>query len=123
MRSGDREIEDTHTLRKTLHQKRWYSLTMNARDLLTSIKTLCEDIDLGRPLRRIPIKGVLLPLAVPLSLMGAAALPAGCGGVEEGDEICDNNVDDDGDGLIDCLDGDCTEAPNCVADLYGAPFV
>ena len=26
---------------------------------------------------------------------------------ECGDEICDNNIDDDGDGLIDCIDSDC----------------
>ena len=29
------------------------------------------------------------------------------------DEICDNNIDDDGDGLIDCLDDDCDSSPSC----------
>lgn len=29
------------------------------------------------------------------------------------DEICDNGVDDDGDGLIDCADPDCDSDPDC----------
>lgn len=29
-------------------------------------------------------------------------------------EICDNGLDDDGDGLIDCADGDCASAPSCA---------
>ena len=30
-------------------------------------------------------------------------------------EICDNGIDDDGDGLIDCDDPDCSSADNCAA--------
>jgi hypothetical protein len=30
-------------------------------------------------------------------------------------EICDNGIDDDGNGLIDCQDAACVSAPNCVA--------
>jgi gliding motility-associated-like protein len=30
-------------------------------------------------------------------------------------EICDNGIDDDGDGLIDCLDPDCLSSPDCPA--------
>ncbi|MFC7357546.1 tail fiber domain-containing protein [Jejudonia soesokkakensis] len=29
-------------------------------------------------------------------------------------EICNNGIDDDGDGQIDCQDGDCSEAQNCT---------
>lgn len=29
-------------------------------------------------------------------------------------EICNNNIDDDGDGQIDCDDGDCAEDDNCI---------
>jgi hypothetical protein len=29
-------------------------------------------------------------------------------------EICNNGIDDDGDGAIDCADGDCITDPNCV---------
>ena len=38
-----------------------------------------------------------------------------------GDEICDNFVDDDGDGAIDCNDSDCRENDNCRAP--GCPDV
>ena len=31
-----------------------------------------------------------------------------------GSEICDNGVDDDGNGLVDCADQACVNAPNCV---------
>src|SRR6185312_8314561 len=31
-----------------------------------------------------------------------------------GNEICDNGVDDDGNGLIDCADQACVHAPNCT---------
>ena len=36
-------------------------------------------------------------------------VPGGGGGVE----VCDNGVDDDGDGLIDCADPDCSTFPGC----------
>jgi hypothetical protein len=31
-------------------------------------------------------------------------------------EICNNNLDDDGDGLVDCLDGDCSSKPCEICD-------
>ncbi len=33
-------------------------------------------------------------------------------------EICDNGLDDDGDGLIDCYDPDCCMAPSCENHYY-----
>ncbi|OUU23371.1 MAG: hypothetical protein CBC13_05830, partial [Planctomycetia bacterium TMED53] len=37
-----------------------------------------------------------------------------CGGTAVcGTEICDNGIDDDGDTLADCLDADCIGTPNC----------
>ncbi|MEM9821495.1 MAG: FG-GAP-like repeat-containing protein [Bacteroidota bacterium] len=35
-------------------------------------------------------------------------------------EICDNGIDDDFDGLVDCYDPDCCDAPPC-ADTYFSP--
>ena len=29
-------------------------------------------------------------------------------------EICNNLIDDDGDGLIDCMDGDCQDSDDCT---------
>ena len=37
-------------------------------------------------------------------------------------EICDNGIDDDGDGLIDCYDPDCENATNCDGFFYGSPI-
>ncbi|MBM4372983.1 MAG: hypothetical protein FJ098_15120, partial [Deltaproteobacteria bacterium] len=30
-------------------------------------------------------------------------------------EICDNEIDDDGDGFVDCIDWDCDDDPACAA--------
>jgi hypothetical protein len=39
-------------------------------------------------------------------------------------EICDNEIDDDGDGLIDCEDGECTNKPAChTAPMISSPAV
>ena len=46
----------------------------------------------------------------------------GCGSTPPpGNEICDNNLDDDGDGLIDCADPDCASSPNCGTVSCDAP--
>jgi len=37
-------------------------------------------------------------------------------------EICNNGVDDNGNGLIDCADSDCLSDPNCVASLCMPDF-
>ena len=40
----------------------------------------------------------------------------GCDGpVTPNPEICDNGIDDDGDGLIDCADPDCSTDPGCTS--------
>jgi len=38
-------------------------------------------------------------------------------------EVCDNQVDDDGDGAVDCDDDDCLTEPMCMNSAeYAAPF-
>lgn len=39
----------------------------------------------------------------------------GCTSIEP--EVCDNGVDDDGDGLIDCIDADCASHPLCKGPI------
>jgi hypothetical protein len=58
------------------------------------------------------------PAAINVTVAGNARLPET---VVDGlivraleGEICDNLVDDDGDGLIDCIDEECCLAPNCL---------
>ncbi len=56
-------------------------------------------------------------------------LPKGCTAVNGGDganctkeclavllERCDNNVDDDGDGMVDCADDECDQHPRCLPE-------
>jgi hypothetical protein len=38
-------------------------------------------------------------------------------------EICDDGIDNDGDGLIDCADPDCSAAPNCASPPPPPPSV
>lgn len=46
----------------------------------------------------------------------------GCSGSNPTPEICDNGIDDDGDGLTDCADPDCSSSPNCgVTTTCDAP--
>ena len=41
---------------------------------------------------------------------------SGCFATEDTDDGCTNEIDDDGDGLIDCEDFDCGEDPACTGD-------
>lgn len=66
------------------------------------------------------IKNILMINAINLSLSpndqgsGRVNVIASLGGITIPDqEICDNTIDDDGDGLIDCNDSDCEFDPYC----------
>lgn len=39
--------------------------------------------------------------------------------ISNAQEICDNGIDDDGDGLIDCFDGDCSGISDCSTFYFG----
>ena len=39
--------------------------------------------------------------------------------ISNAQEICDNGIDDDGDGLIDCFDGDCSGVTDCSTFYFG----
>ncbi|MEZ4408034.1 MAG: MopE-related protein [Polyangiales bacterium] len=51
------------------------------------------------------------------SSAGAFALTLSVGATE----VCDNRVDDDGDGLVDCSDPDCRAAPACMMCIPTGP--
>lgn len=42
--------------------------------------------------------------------LASAGLSAGC----DDSEVCDNFLDDDGDGLVDCADPDCRPSETCI---------
>ena len=37
-------------------------------------------------------------------------------------EDCENGIDDDYDGKVDCSDSDCASFPGCMSADYAAPF-
>jgi hypothetical protein len=44
-------------------------------------------------------------------------------GVRIGEDVCDDGVDNDGDGVTDCADSDCEADPSCGATpMYATPF-
>ena len=45
---------------------------------------------------------------------GGCSFPVQCGNAVAVAEICGNGIDDDGDGLVDNEDSDCTRGPGCV---------
>jgi hypothetical protein len=47
----------------------------------------------------------------------AAFLLSMTGCTVAGPEICTNEIDDDGDGLIDCVDADCASHPLCKGPI------
>ena len=50
----------------------------------------------------------------------AAATGGGCPG-PDCPEICDDQTDNDSDGLTDCADPDCADSPDCTGDLPPPP--
>lgn len=96
---------------------------MNGPAVLEVVRRICDALDAaGCPSPRLlgAVSSAALPAALALALSGA-----GCatddGGEGPDPEVCDDGVDDDGDGATDCSDADCFQAPRCFA-LYLAPF-
>lgn len=60
-----------------------------------------------------------------VAVPGAVGFEIACGPIPPGTEVCENGLDDDGDGLTDALDPDCQvvcEYGSCVSDFCGAGF-
>ena len=102
---------------------------MDGLSILSSLNQMCRDIDAGRPLRRINLGRAIAPVIIGFSLAAG-----GCPGRDESvnlygavvpppaAEVCDDGIDNDGDGRVDCSDSDCREAGECGAvGVYGAP--
>lgn len=96
---------------------------MEAHKVLAFLERLCRDLDEGRPLSRFGLGKVLAPVAVPAALaltLGVASCDSDDPPVEEDPvvETCDDGLDNDDDGLIDCDDSDCAASLAC----YAVPF-
>ena len=101
--------------------------TSSGTMLLARLRRLCRDIDDEKPLRRIDFSGALGPV-----LIGATvALSGGCDALSPSvdvygappiePEVCNDNVDNDRDGQLDCADPDCGSSEFCV-QVYGVPM-
>ena len=97
---------------------------MEARKYVNYLERLCRDLDQGRRPSRFDLSRILAPVAVPAAL----ALTLGVAGCDSDDtpsdeeepvvEICDDAIDNDEDGLVDCDDVDCSTSLAC----YAVPF-
>jgi hypothetical protein len=89
---------------------------MDSNGVLAFVRKLCDDIDASRPVRY-GMRSVLVPFAVPAAL-GLGVGLAGCGDsspIDDPDEVCDNGLDDDDNGAIDCDDSACAEDEGCLS--------
>jgi len=98
----------------------------HARLAKAYLEELCSCIDQRRPLparrRDQWLAAIPASLAIGLSFTGGA-----CGGSTDETnkppaEVCNDKVDNDGDGQIDCGDVDCQGSPSCSGAEYGGPF-
>lgn len=87
---------------------------MDPKTVLAHARQLCDDIDALRPVRY-GMLSIVLPFAVPAAALGLGL--AGCGEAtpRAGDEVCDNGLDDDDNGAIDCDDEACFRDGGCLA--------
>jgi hypothetical protein len=107
---------------------------MNGHTVLARLERLCRELDLGLPLTRIEWGRALAPVAVGIVLGVAGCTSCASNGSEPVpayaaplpptvELVCSDAVDDDVDGLVDCLDPDCVSNAACTAvDMYGAPM-
>jgi hypothetical protein len=100
---------------------------MDSRDVLGYLKELCGDLDAGKAPRSYHawMRALVVPVAVPAAMALGVCLGAGCRDDDSGatGEICTNNIDDDGDGAVDCADAECSEEEACLpVAAYGVPF-
>lgn len=112
---------------------------MNGKQVKEYLGTLCSNLDEGRELRR-SLGRKLGTLAIPAAVaLGGTA--GGCDLITGGDlygappfppptstEVCNDAVDNDGDGLVDCADDQCATDDACQSPVipptptvYGAP--
>jgi len=92
---------------------------MDSKAVLAFVRQLCDDIDESRPIRY-GLRRVVLPLAVPAVLgLGIGAAACGASTPLRGNEVCDNGLDDDGNGLVDCDDSACDSDAGCLAAVPG----
>ncbi|MBK8967974.1 MAG: gliding motility-associated C-terminal domain-containing protein [Lewinellaceae bacterium] len=90
-------------------------LTLHDSDLPQTCAPLTPNAETGKPLFPIVLETMVFPNSRTLALADAPLVLAGdmlvrtelCAAILPCPEICDNELDDDGDGYVDCFDTDC----------------
>jgi hypothetical protein len=99
------------------------STNPHARAVKAYLEELCTILDNEKRLVRPRRRWWKSPVVLPAAAVGLAAGLVGCSGTVESsnglseNEICNDNLDNDGDGKIDCADTDC----DCTSPAYSAP--
>ena len=97
---------------------------MEPTTLEQHLQALCEDLDRGRVRFQVVswVGAALVAGSATVALEGCDATDIY--GAPPTEEVCDDFVDDDEDGEIDCLDEDCWNDPACASmEEYGVPPV
>jgi hypothetical protein len=102
-------------------QGRTMDTNEHAKRARAYIDELCDKIDRGEALTRKRKAWWIVPVALGLSLTSCGGNSDDSGPSKQ-QEICDNGIDDDGDGKIDCADEDCADFSGCMTVEYAAPF-
>ena len=106
-------------------QAEWMMMDHYANEASKYLEKLCEQIDKHEPLRRGPtswLRAAAIPAAIGVSLFACSGLGKQSSSPSATAEVCDNGVDDDLNGAVDCEDPVCKDAPFCnMVALYAAP--
>jgi hypothetical protein len=100
---------------------------MDPKELKAYLDSLCDQLDAGHAsVRAVRWAGAALVASGTLTACfdGPETIPLYGVVMDTGDleQICDDEIDNDHDGEIDCDDPDCIDDAACVSDeLYGAP--
>jgi hypothetical protein len=100
---------------------------MNPAELRAYLDSLCEQLDAGQSTIRVArFAGAALVAGGTMTACfdKEVAVPLYAATFDSGsfENACDDEVDNDSDGLLDCDDPDCADDPACVSDeLYAAP--
>ena len=100
---------------------------MSSKSIMAYLRDLCADMDAGRPLKPY-LRKAAIPAAFAIGIAGASGCSSGQDQPRNPNDRpttetqCDDGVDDDADGFVDCSDDDCQEWTGCHAVVeYGAP--
>jgi hypothetical protein len=103
---------------------------MDGNEVKAYLAEVCRRLDEGRPLSWCDIRRALANVATPV-VISLAMVGIGCGEKQDEvplygvafEDVCDDGLDNDGNGDMDCDDKACVDDEACLAQpAYGVPF-